>query len=238
VNVLDEMRPRAEHLDDEQSARLLREVLLSPPEAPRRRWKPRVAALTLAGAIVVGGTAYAGGLVPHIVSDRFHEITEGSDGWDRPITNERLLVKTTLSDGTPIRIWRADTPGGLCQIADTTGHEKRPGDFGVSCALWNPPERLTPDIAGVLQACAGHPALVFGQLRKPWLDVRSVKAHAGGPDVTIPIDRSTHVFAGEVPASPQGVPMTIDYLDGAGKIVGTDREEFGVDSDTENCPGS
>src|SRR6476620_10243686 len=78
VNVLDEIRPRAEYLTDERSLEMLNAVLSSRQRRRKPRWS-RVAAVGLCGVIITGGAAYATGLVPHIVTDRFQQIRGGQD---------------------------------------------------------------------------------------------------------------------------------------------------------------
>ncbi len=183
MSILEEIRPRADHLTNEHSDALLREVINCPAARPRRWWRSKLAAFGLVGVVVAGGTAYAGGLVPSIVSERFDQMTAGDDAWPDPIYDVHLLAETTLSDGTPIRIWRAKTTDGACQIADTTGIQERPEDFGVGCAKWNFGEGPGLD-GGVLQACDHHPALVYGELRPPWRGIRMVRVKAQGTEPT------------------------------------------------------
>ncbi len=126
MNVLDEIRPRAEHLTDEHSRTLLNSVLASPASRRQPRWN-RVAAFSLCGVIVAGGTAYATGLVPEIVTDRFQQIRDGQDGWPDPIYGERQVADVQLSNGNHARVWYADTTDGQCVIRDMTGAVNRPG---------------------------------------------------------------------------------------------------------------
>lgn len=235
MSILEEIRPRADHLTNEHSDALLREVINCPAARPRRWWRSKLAAFGLVGVVVAGGTAYAGGLVPSIVSERFDQMTAGDDAWPDPIYDVHLLVETTLSDGTPIRIWRAKTTDGVCQIADTTGIQERPEDFGVGCARWNFGEGPGLD-GGVLQACDHHPALVYGELRPPWRGIRVVRVKAQGTEADLAVTGARHVFFGEIPGGTEGDRIVLQYFDDEGNVLGTQHRTYSVDSDTESCP--
>jgi hypothetical protein len=229
MSILDEIRPRAEHLTDEHSSQMLRGILATrtPTSRPRRRLK--YVAIGAAGVILAGGTAYAGGMVPSIVSERFGQVEKS---WGQPISGERLVVETTLSDGTPIRVWRADTTGGACEIRDTTGTQERPDDFGAGCALWQGPRYFVD----VLQACAGHPALLFGELRPGGPPAQRVRVETQDRAMMLPVAGPRDSFSGEIPAGLAGDRVIIKYLDTRGHVIAGDRREYYVDSDTASCP--
>lgn len=232
MSILEEIRPRAEHLTDERSTQLLREVLTSPVTKSRQGTRGRrlkFVAFGAAGIIAAGGAAYAGGLVPSIVSERFGQMDEG---WGQPISGERLVVEATLSDGTPIGVWRADTTGGACEIRDTTGSQEQPEDFGVGCALWQGPRYFVD----VMQACTGHPALLFGELRPDGPRAQTVRVEAAGRQIMLPVTGPRDSFSGEIPPGLEGDRVVIEYLDAQGHVIGADRREYYVDSDTQSCP--
>jgi hypothetical protein len=228
VNVLDEIRPRAEHLTDAHSRVLLDSVLSSAPPRRKRRWN-RVAAFGLCGAIVAGGTAYATGLVPGIVSDRFQQIRSGEDGWPDPIHYERLIADVPMSNGVHARVWYADTVDGRCAIRDMTGTVTRPEDFGVGCARWGPGEEHDPRRGVHWQTSAGGPAVVYGDFTGVAVHVAHVEV--SGPGWTRSFRVEDADFAGEVPAGADGDRIRFRYLDPSGGQLATKTVTVAIESE-------
>jgi hypothetical protein len=229
VNVLDEIRPRAEHLTDEHSRALLNSVLASPARRRKPRWN-RVAALGLCGVIVAGGTAYATGLVPEIVTDRFQQIRGGQAGWPSPIYGERQVADVRLSNGNHARVWYADTTDGQCVIRDMTGTVTRPENFGVTCALWGYGSEEADPRRGVhWQTFADGPAVVYGDFKGVAADV--VRVDITGPDWTRSFPVENAAFAGEVPAGADGDRIRFNYLDARGERIATNVAIVGIESD-------
>ncbi|MDQ4051411.1 MAG: hypothetical protein M3237_01760 [Actinomycetota bacterium] len=229
MNVLDEIRPRAEHLTNEHSQALLNSVLTS--AAPRRkpRWN-RIAAFGLCGVIVAGGTAYATGLVPEIVTDRFQQIRGGQNGWPDPIYGERQVAAVQLSNGKHARVWYADTTNGQCVIRDMTGAITRPEDFGVGCALWGYGSEEADPRRGVhWQTSADGPAVVYGDFKGVAADVARVDVT--GPDWSRSFPVENGAFAGEVPAGADGDRIRFTYLDARGGTVATKVAAVGIESE-------
>lgn len=220
MNVLDQIRPRAEHLTDEHSLAMLNSVLTSPQprRKPRRRprWN-RVAAFGLCGVIVAGGTAYATGLVPDIVTDRFQQIRDGQDSWPDPIYGERLVADVPLSNGNHARIWYADTTDGQCEIRDMTGTVTRPEDFGVGCSRWNPGEKSDPRRGVHWQTSTAGPAVVYGDFKGVTANVANVEV--AGPDWTRSFPVVDGLFAGEVPPGADGDRIRFTYLNAQGEEI-------------------
>ncbi|GAA3830471.1 hypothetical protein [Nocardioides panacisoli] len=231
MNVLDEIRPRAEHLTDERSRQMLTAVLASPERRPKPRWMNRAAAFGLCGVIVTGGaTAYATGLVPDIVADRFQQIRGGQDGWPDPIYNERLIADVPLSNGKQARVWYADTTDGQCVIRDMTGTVTRPGDFGVGCARWGYGSEQTDLRRGIhWQTSADGPAVVYGDFRGMTADVARVRV--AGPGWTKSFRVRNEAFGGEVPAGVDGDRIRFTYLDARGEEIASNVTMVTIESE-------
>ncbi|MDP3893587.1 hypothetical protein [Nocardioides sp.] len=211
MNVLHEIRPRADHLTDEHSRALLDSVLNSPEARRKPRWN-RVAAFGLCGVLVAGGTAYATGLVPEIVTDRFQQMGDDQDGWPDPITGERLIADVQLSNGKQARVWHADTTDGQCVIRDRRGAATRPEDFGVGCARWNDDSEASGVRRGVhWQTSTDGLAVVYGEFNGAAADVAAVRV--AGPDWTKSFRVDDGAFAGEVPPGADGDRIRFTYLD-------------------------
>ncbi|GAA4691427.1 hypothetical protein [Nocardioides conyzicola] len=214
MTVLDDLRPRAEHLTEERSHAMLDAVLTAPD--PRRRRGRWIAAAGLCGAIAAGGGAYAGGLVPHIVTERFDQMRSGDDAWPSPIDHERQVADVVLSNGKHARVWYADTTDGQCVIRDMTGTVTEPEGFGVGCALWGGSEH-DPRRGTYWQTAPDGPAVVYGEFA-------GVSAHVASVEVTGPGWSRTFAvmdgaFAGEVPAGDEGDRVRFDYLDAGGRSL-------------------
>ena len=214
MSVLDDIRPRADHLTEARSHAMLNTVLTAP--APRRRRARWIAAAGLCGAIAVGGGAYAGGLVPHIVSERFEQMQSGDDAWPYPISDERRVADVVLSDGRHARVWLADTTGGQCVIRDMTGTVTEPAGYGVGCAVWGGSEH-DPRRGTHWQTSPSGPAVVYGEFAGVPVDVASVSVSGPGWTRTFPVVDGS--FAGEVPAGVDGDAVRFDYLDARGSSV-------------------
>jgi hypothetical protein len=229
VNVLDSIRPRAEHLTDERSDGLLRSVLAAPRPRRKRRWS-RAAAFGLCGVIVAGGTAYAAGGVLEIVVDSFQQIRQGSDGWPDPIYGERLIADVPLSKGKTARVWFADTTNGQCVIRDMTGSVTEPEGFGVGCAHWGAgAEKNDPRRGGHWQTAVDGPALVYGDFEGVPLTVARVRIAGPGWTRSFPVRNGA--FAGEVPAGADGDRLVFTYLDERGDLIATKVVTVAIESE-------
>ena len=229
MNVLDEIRPRAEYLTDERSLEMLNAVLFSRQRRRKLRWS-RVAAFGLCGAFVTGGTAYATGLVPDIVTDRFQQIRGGQDGWPDPIYGERLVADVSLSNGKHARVWYADTTDGQCVIRDMTGTVTRPEDFGVGCARWGYGSEQTDPRRGVhWQTSADGLAVVYGDFRGVTADVARVQV--AGPGWTKSFRVGDGAFGGEVPAGVDGDRIHFTYLDARGEEIASKLTTVTIESE-------
>ncbi len=229
MNVLDEIRPRAEHLTDEHSSAMLRSVLATAPLRRKPRWN-RTAALSVFGIVFAGGTAFAAGLVPEIVSDRFHQLRGGEDSWSYPIYRERLIADVPLSNGRRARVWHADTTGGQCEIRDMTGEVTKPEDFGVGCSLWGyGAEKSDPERGGHWQTSLDGPAVVYGDFRGVTADVASAEIEGPGWSRSFPV--LNKAFAGEVPAGADGDRIRFTYLDARGVPIATKVVTVGIESE-------
>lgn len=226
--VLEEIRPRAEHLTDEHSRAMLNSVLTSPDPRRKPRWN-RVAAFGLCGVIVAGGTAYATGLVPEIVTDRFQQIRGGQDGWPGPIYGERLIADVPLSNGKHARVWYADTTDGQCVIRDMTDAVTRPEDFGVGCARWNPGEATDPRRGVHWQTSADGPAVVYGDFAGVAADVAAVEV--AGPGWTKSLTVEDGAFAAEVPAANDDDRIRFTYLDLRGQEIASKVTTVSIESE-------
>lgn len=214
MSLIDDLRPRAEHLSEERSHAMLNAVLTASPRRLRRgRW---VAALGLCGAVAIGGGAYAGGLVNPIVGERFQQMQEGDDGWPFAIVNERQIADVVLSNGKRARIWSADTTDGQCAIRDMTGSVTEPEGFGVGCAVWGRDER-DPRRGTHWQTSPDGPAVVYSELAG--MDAVIVSVKVSGPGWTRNFLVEGAAFAGEVPAGEDGDPLRFTYLDARGLEV-------------------
>jgi hypothetical protein len=214
VTVLDDLRPRAEHLSEERSHAMLNSVLTT-SQRPRRRHR-WIAALGLCGVVAIGGGAYAGDLVPPIVSERFQQMHDGDDGWPHPIVNERQIADVVLSNGKHARVWLADTTDGQCVIRDMSGAVTEPEDFGVGCAVWGGDEH-DPRRGTHWQTSPDGPAVVYGEFAGVDADIASVQVSGPGWIRTFPVENKA--FAGEVPAGADGDPLRFVYLDARGLEV-------------------
>lgn len=229
MNVLHEIRPRAEHLTAERSHTLLNSVLASPQRRRKPRWN-RVAAFGLCGVIVAGGTAYGTGFVPEIVTDRFQQMRGGGDGWAYPIHGERQVADVPLSNGKHARVWYADTTNGQCVIRDMTGAVTSPEGFGVVCALWGYGSEESDPRRGVhWQTSADGPAVVYGDFKGVTAEVARVDV--AGPDWTRSFPVQNRAFAGEVPAGTDGDRIRFTYLDAQGEPIASRVETVGIESE-------
>lgn len=227
MNVLNEIRPRAEHFTDEQSHQMLHAVMAS----DTRRIPPwrRLAVIGICGAVVTGGTAYATGLVPEVVSERFQQMA-GNDGWTPPIYDERLVVDVTLSNGKHARVWHADTTDGLCEIRDMTGTMSRPEDFGVGCALWGSPENESDPRRGVFwQTSKTGPAVAYGDFDGVPVEVVRVDVAGSTWNRSFPVVDGS--FGGQVPAAANGDRVRFDYVDASGKPIASEATTVGIESE-------
>ncbi len=229
MNVLDEIRPRAEHLTDEHSNAMLRAVLATAPLRRKPRWN-RTAALSLFGVLVAGGTASATGLVPEIVTDRFQQIRGDEDGWPYPIYRERRVADVPLNNGRHARVWYADTTDGQCVIRDMTGEVTRPENFGVGCSLWGyGSEKSDPRRGTHWQTSLDGPAVVYGDFRGVTADVASAEIEGPGWVRSFPV--LNKAFAGEVPAGADGDRIRFTYLDARGVPIATKVVTVGIESE-------
>ena len=229
MNVLDEIRPRADHLSEQRSHELLNAVLSSRARKPRRRWN-RLAAIGLFGAMVAGGTAYGTGLVPDIVTDRFQQIRGGDDGWPYPIYGEQMIADVPLSNGKHARVWSAETTGGRCVIRDMTDTATEPEDFGVGCWSWMSADEATDARRGVhWQISEDGPAVVYGD----FAGVSDVIARVdvAGPGWTRSFSVEEGAFAGEVPAGTDGDRIRFVYGDPRGDRVASKVYTVGIESE-------
>jgi hypothetical protein len=226
MTVLDDLRPRAEHLSEERSHAMLNSVLTT-YQRPRRphRW---IAALGLCGAVAIGGGAYAGGLVPHIVSERFQQLHHGDDGWPSPIVNERQIADVVLSNGKHAKVWLADTTDGQCVIRDMTGTVTEPEGFGVGCAVWGGDEH-DPRRGTHWQTSPDGPAVAYGEFAGVDVIIASVEVSGPGWIRTFPVEHKA--FAGEVPAGADGDPLRFTYLDARGLEVTRKSDTVTIESE-------
>ncbi|MFT3874430.1 MAG: hypothetical protein QM714_17595 [Nocardioides sp.] len=230
MNILDQIRPRAEHLTDEHSLEMLNRVQTT----PQRRRKPRwnwVAAFGLCGVIVAGGTAHATGLVPDIVTERFQQLRDGQDGWPYPINGERLVADIPLGNGKHARIWYADTADadGQCVIRDMTGTVTRPEDVGIDCARWNPGEETDPRRGVYWQISPDGPAVVYGEFKGVTADVASVEVTGPGWTRSFPVEETA--FGGEVPTGADGDQVRFNYLDARGNTIASRTDTVAIESE-------
>jgi hypothetical protein len=229
VNILDEIRPRAEHLTDQHSRTLLNSVTNTPRRERKPRWS-RVAAVGLTGVIVAGGTAYGTGHVPQIVSERFQQIEGGEDGWPYPIHNEREIADVALSNGKHARVWYADTTDGQCVVRDMTGDVTRPEDFGAGCARWGYSARPTDPRRGThWQISVNGPAVVYGDF--VGVSVKVARVIVKGPGWTRSFSIENSAFAGEVPAGANGDLIQFSYLDARGNRMERKVVAVGLESE-------
>ena len=231
MNVLAEMRPRAEHLTDERSRQMLSAVLSSPEHRRTRRWTNRGAAFALCGAIVAGGAAAsATGLVPDIVAERFRQVHDGRGGWPDPIHGERLVADVTLSNGHHARVWYADTTDGQCVIRDMTGTVTGPEHFGVGCARWGyGSEPTDPRRAVHWQTSADGPAVVYGDFRGATADVARVRVTGRGWTRSFVVGDG--VFGGEVPSGAEGDRVRFSFLDAQGEAIASEVATVTIESE-------
>lgn len=227
MNVIDRIRPPADHLTDEQSRTMLAGVLDS-PRRRKSRWV-RIAAFGLGGAILAGGTAQATGLVPDIVTERFQQAGDGQDGWPDPIHGERLVADIPLSNGDHARVWYADTTDGRCVVRDMTGTVTRPEDFGVGCARWGAGERTDPRRGVHWQTSAAGPGVVYGDFGGVTAEVDTVQVAGPGWTRRLPVDDA--VFGGEVPGGADGDRIRFTYLDAQGEELASEVVLVAIESE-------
>ncbi len=229
MNVLDEIRPRTEHLTDEHSNAMLRSVLATAPLRRKPRWN-RTAALSVFGILFAGGTAFAAGLVPEIVTDRFQQIRGGEDSWAYPIHRERLVADVPVSNGRHARVWYADTTDGQCVIQDMTGGVTRPENFGVGCSLWGSgSEKRDPRRGTHWQTSPDGPAVIYGDFSGVTADVARVEI--AGPGWVRSFSVTNRAFAGKVPAGADGDRIRFTYLDAEHVPIAANVVTVGIESE-------
>lgn len=229
MNVLTAIRPRVEHLSDAHAELLLQAIVSSPAAgAPvRRRLRSRLIGLGLVVTVTAGGAAYAGGLVPHMVTERFDQLHY--DGWPEPIHHERLIATVPLSNGATARVWAADTQDGFCEIRDMSG-ATRPEDLPVGCARWIPHQRSSLQQGIYWQTAPTGPALVYGEFHDTPADVATVEVIGNTWTRALSVTRD-HTFAGEVPAGNDGQHIRLRYLDANAHPLGSKTLEVTIESE-------
>jgi hypothetical protein len=229
VNVIEQIRPRVDHLTDERSAALLSAVLREAPPARARRRGMQIAGAVAVLAVAGGGTAYATGLVPDFVVDRFDQVGGGADGWPDPIGEPYLVAEVELSNGDVARVWHAPTTDGLCEARDMTGEVTEPADLGAGCARWGAGGETDPRRGVFWQVSPAGPAVVYGDLAGVVDDVRAVDVRGAGWSASFRVVDGT--FAGEVPAQADGDRVTFVYRGVDGAEVARDQRSVVVESE-------
>lgn len=227
-DILTRIRPDGAHLTDAQSSAMLRTVLADGERRPSRR-RRRLILVGLGGTLAVGGAAWAGGLVPGVVADRFHQMTASEDSWPYPIKNERVIADVTLSSGDRARVWIADTTDGRCEIRDVGPTPNRPEDLAVGCGIWGPGEEHSYRRGVVWQFSPEGPGLAYGEFGGTTMQVAQVRVSGDGWQRTFAVDKLA--FAGEVPHSPDGTHLRFTYLSADGGVLGT--RGYEVETETE-----
>ena len=195
----------------------------------RKRVWTRATAFGLSGLVIAGGTAYAVGLVPEAVSERFQQITGGDDGWPYPITNERLVADVPMSNGKHARVWMADTTDGQCVIRDMTDRATKPENFGAGCALWCEFGEADLRRGVVWLTSTQGPTVAYGDFTGTNGAVATVEV--SGADWSRTFDVAEHAFAGEIPTGSDGDTIRFRYLNAAGKQVASKTTTVFIESE-------
>ena len=234
MNTIEQLRPEPTQLDPEWSATTLASILATPTKATAptaRSRRVRIAAAGLVGAGVLGtGAAYAGGLVPEFVTDAFDRF-DAQSGEEFDVTGVKPIADFAVPDGARYTVWRGqNAAGGSCEAIQ----EDRPGtdddNFGVGCFSGDSSDRYEQVSFGWVQLSeaegqAQNPMYYLAYGESPTAAATTVRITGNGTDVTLPVDRFTGGFGGNLPGlvAPQVgiIDLTYSFLDADGTELAT-----------------
>ncbi|WP_244929869.1 hypothetical protein [Nocardioides sp. W7] len=227
MNALERLRPETRPIDAEWSATTLEAILASHDPSPARRGGRRrrlalVGAAT-AGVLGLSGVAYAGGLVPALITDHFDETSQASVSGIH-----ELASFTTTKSGTPrtFEIWRGTDADGLSCIAVLEAAATGGPDFGGNCgdypldAWFN-----TTNESWTGTVDDPPPPATYYVYGEPALDgVTTVRVLGDGFDHSVAVDPRTGGYAVAVPELDRGISghfATVEFIDAQGVVLGT-----------------
>lgn len=221
------LRPDAAWADAE-----VNRIMSTPPGRARRGWQ--VAGASVAAVVAVGGTAYAGGLVPSAVIQRLGQ-GDQTDPIHR-IGEVREVFDLTTKDGTRVQFFAApNEAGGQCwTVTHDLAPDADPENLGFTCVS-GPAPGFNPSAdngVGILPTDAEHTGapilfgLSQGQFKLP-AGTDQVRVTAPGLDRTLTIHKAEG-WAVELPSSTQLTTYVVEFLDADGKVL--DRVRTSVDA--------
>jgi hypothetical protein len=229
MNTIERLRPEIRPLDAGWSANTLEGILSSegPSKVPARaRGRRRLALVgaATAGALGIGGVAYATGVVPGFIADELD--------WVSPTTVSHVHEVASFSFQTNGKtrsfvIWRGTNASGnnctaVLEAKSTVGPE-----FGANC-LNHPTDawfdRTSESYRGDINDTP-PPGTYFVYGEPPMSGVVSVRVFGDRFDHTVQIDRATNGFATAIPeltgTQPSGHFATVEFLATDGTVLGT-----------------
>ncbi len=235
MNTIEQLRPEPTRLDPEWSATTLASILATPtrataPTASSRRFRIAAAGLVGAGVLGAGAAAYAGGLVPQFVTDAFDRL-DAQSGEEFDVTGVKPIADVAVPDGTRYTVWRGqNAAGGSCEAIQ----EDRPGtdddNFNVGCFSGDSSNHYDQVSFGWVQLPedegeARNPLYYLAYGESPTAAATTVRITGNGTDVTLPVDRFTGGFGGNLfglVAPEVGiVDLTYSFLDADGTELAT-----------------
>lgn len=223
MKTVEDLRPEIRPLEADWSAATLEDIFASTPRRTPSRSRRRlvVAGATVGGVLAVGGVAYAGGLIPSLVSTELDWISPSS------VSDVREIATFTAeTDGKTrtFEIWRGtNTDGQSCTAVLEAQGDLGP-NFGGYCG--NDPTDAWFDRTTVSYRMGERPPaatyFVYGEPTLP--GVTEVRVFGDGFDHSVAVDPATGGYAVPIPELGRGVSgpfATVEFIDSAGSVVGT-----------------
>lgn len=214
-------------------ARVLATPRLTARRRPRRRWLVGGAA---AAVFAMGGAAYAGGLVPEVVTER---LGSGDQSYAQQRIGEvREVFSLTTDDGHVVHLFAApNDAGGECWAQPyNLAPDAEPDDLAYACSLG--PEGsiagTAGDGVGLLPVDSANPAgpILFGHRSAGFVlpdGVVDVRVTGPGFDRVLPVD-GPEGWAVVLPIRRISTSYNVTFRDGAGRALATARQDVDASS--------
>jgi hypothetical protein len=236
------LAPVPESLDPDWSRDTLAAIVADAP-APERRSRPwwrktrrRAAVLVAAGAVALtAGTAVAVGGPAEVVKDALLDFmsTPNTTGNGLGVLHDPQLVAKFRTKNGFFAFWVAtSSKGGVCFASSNS-----PGDgealpdkkhfaYGCGGELVDPTapggtaELTRVDQLGGFFKDSDGP-LIYGI--SPYADAVQARVQGPGVDRTLPVRSDSHGYGAAIPEASRARAVTVTFLDGAGRVLGSKR---------------